>query len=168
MLAPDVADALNTHMGREFSAHFQYLATASYFDAEGLPELAAFFFAQADEEHGHAMRFLRYLLDTDSPVAIPALPAPPSSFESAEEAVRQAVEWEKTVTRQIDDLVQLAAERRDHATHAFLQWFVTEQVEEIATMTELHQVVRRAGESNLLLVESYISRKLARADAAGA
>jgi ferritin len=158
-----MAAALNTHMGREFSAHFQYLSLASYFDGEGLPELAAFFFAQADEEHMHAMKFLRYLLDVGAEVAIPATEAQESAFASAEEAVSRALEWELAVTRHIGDLVHLAAERRDVATQAFLQWFVTEQVEEVATMSELLQVVRRAGEANLLLVEDYVVRRTASA-----
>lgn len=165
MLAPEMAAALNAHMGREFSAHFQYLSLASYFDGEGLPELAAFFFAQADEEHMHAMKFLRYILDAGAEVSIPSMDAALSSCADADDAVGRAVDWEVAVTGQIKDLVHLAVELRDVATQAFLQWFVTEQVEEVATMTELHQVVRRAGEANLLLVEDYVVRKAARAAA---
>lgn len=165
MLAPEMAAALNAHMGREFSAHFQYLSLASYFDGEGLPELAAFFFTQADEEHMHAMKFLRYVLDSGSDVAIPAMPAAATGFSSAEDAVGRALEWEIAVTGQINELVHQAAELRDVATQAFLQWFVTEQVEEVASMSELRQVVRRAGEPNLLLVEDYVVRKAARAAA---
>ena len=165
MLAPEMAAALNAHMGREFSAHFQYLSVASYFDGEGLPELAAFFFAQANEEHMHAMKFLRYVLDAGAEVAIPAIDAPSAACADADDAVSRAVAWELAVTAQINDLVHLAAEHRDIATQAFLQWFVTEQVEEVATMTELRQVVRRAGEPNLLLVEDYVVRKAARAAA---
>lgn len=167
MLNENVASALNTHMGREFAAHFQYLSLASWFDGEGLPELAAFFFAQADEEHVHAMKFLHFVADAGGDVQIPAVPAPPTAFEGAEDAIGQALAWEVAVTRHIDDLVDLAAEHRDHATGAFLQWFVTEQVEEVSTMTELLQVVRRAGEANLLLVEDHIARRMARQAAAG-
>jgi bacterioferritin B len=166
VLNENVAAALNTHMGREFSAHFQYLSLASWFDDQGLPELSAFFFAQAAEEHVHAMKFLNYVLDAGGEVAIPPVPAPPQGFESAEDAVGQALAWEVAVTRHIDDLVDLASEHRDHATAAFLQWFVTEQVEEVSTMTELLQVVRRAGDANLLLVEAHVARKSARAAAA--
>ncbi|MEW6582498.1 MAG: ferritin [Actinomycetota bacterium] len=162
MLNDNVAAALNAHMGREFSAHLQYLSLASYFAGEGLPELAAFFYAQADEEHDHAMRFLHFVSDAGGTVKVPALPAPPTGFEGAEDAVSQALHWEEAVTRHIHDLVDLAAEHRDHATSAFLQWFVTEQVEEVATMSELLQVVRRAGEANILLVEDYIARTMAR------
>ena len=85
-----------------------------------------------------------------------------SRFTTADDAVTAAVEWEVAVTRHIDDLVGLARQHSDYATETFLHWFVTEQVEEVATMTQLQQVVRRAGEANLLLVEDYVARKLAR------
>ena len=153
-----VVDALNVHMGREFEAHLQYLSVSSWFDGEGLPELSKFFAAQAAEEHVHAMRFLTYVQDVGGPVAIPALAAPKPSFESAEEAVAGSLEWEIAITGHIDAVLDLAIARKDHATQVFLQWFVTEQVEEVATMGELLQVTRRAGEDNLLLLEDYVAR----------
>ncbi len=155
-----VVDALNAQMGQELEAHLQYLSISSWFDAEGLPELTRFFAEQAAEEHAHAMKFLTYVQDVGGPVAIPALAAPKPQFESAEEAVAASLEWEQAVTASIDRLVDLAIETRDHATQAFLQWFVTEQVEEVATMSELLQVTRRAGEAHLLLVEDYAARSL--------
>ncbi len=166
MLRDDVADALNIHMGREFGAHFQYLAMSAWFDGEGLPELAGFFARQADEEHVHAMKFWRYIQDAGAPMAIPAIEAPTGTFATAEEATAAAIDWEIRVTRHIDDLVRLAREHNDYATEAFLQWFVTEQVEEVATMTQLTQVVRRAGEANLLQVEDYVARNLGAGSAA--
>jgi len=156
-----VADALNVHMGREFGAHFQYLSLSAWFDEQGLPELAGFFETQASEEHLHAMKFWRYIQDAGAAMEIPGRENPLSRFDPANDAVTAAVEWEVAVTRHIADLVGLARQHSDYATEAFLQWFVTEQVEEVATMTQLQQVVRRAGEGNLLLVEDYVSRKLA-------
>jgi bacterioferritin B len=155
-----VVDALNAQMGRELEAHLQYLAISSWFDAEGLPELSRFFAAQAAEEHAHAMRFLAYVQDVGGPVAIPSLAAPKPDFESAEEAVAASLEWEEAVTAHIHRIVDLTLDTRDHATHTFLQWFVTEQVEEVATMGELLQVTRRAGEGNLLLVDDYVARSV--------
>lgn len=153
-----VIDALNIHMGREFEAHLQYLSVSSWFDSEGLPELTAFFAAQAEEEHVHAMKFLHYVQDVGGPVVIPSLAAPKPSFESAEEAVAGCLEWEVSITGHIDRVLDLAIAEKDHATQVFLQWFVTEQVEEVATMGELLQVTRRAGEANLLLLEDYVAR----------
>ena len=161
LIQQEVADALNVHMGREFSAHFQYLSLSAWFDEQGLPELAGFFETQAAEEHVHAMKFWRYIQDAGAAMEIPSVERPRSRFETADDAVSAAVGWEVTVTKHIDDLVGLARHHSDYATEAFLQWFVTEQVEEIATMSQLQQVVRRAGEANLLLVEDYVARKLA-------
>ncbi|WP_217912805.1 ferritin [Miltoncostaea marina] len=153
-------DALNAQMGRELEAHLQYLSVSSWFDAEGLPELKRFFAAQAAEEHEHAMRFLEYVQDVGGPVVIPSLAAPKPTFESAEEAVGAALEWEKQVTEHIDRLMDLALARNDHATSTFLQWFVTEQVEEVATMEQMLQVTRRVGEGNLMLLEDYVARSV--------
>jgi ferritin len=157
-VAPDVIESLNAQLGRELEAHLQYLAISSWFDAEGLPELSGFFARQAAEEHEHAMKFLGYLQDVGGPVVIPALAAPKPTFESAEEAVAAALDGEREVTARINAIVDAAVASKDHATQAFLQWFVTEQVEEEATMGELLQVTRRAGERNLLLVEDYVAR----------
>lgn len=157
-VAPDVIDSLNAQLGKELEAHLQYLSISSWFDSEGLPELTAFFARQATEEHEHAMKFLTYIQDVGGPVVIPALAAPKPAFESAEEAVAASLEWENEVTASIDAIMDQAIATRDHATQAFLQWFVTEQVEEVSTIGELLQVTRRAGERNLLLLEDYVAR----------
>ena len=159
-MTPDdtVRMALCTQMGREFAAHFQYLAMSAWLEDEGLPELSGFFARQAQEEHGHAMKIFRYVLDTGGPVAIPGQDPPMGSFDSVEALVAAALAQEEQVTRWIDELVHLARDHRDLASEAFLQWYVTEQVEEVATMTELLQVVRRAGDS-LLFVEDYVARR---------
>ncbi len=162
-----VADALNAQMGRELEAHLQYLAVSSWFDAEGLPELTRFFSEQAAEEHGHAMKFLAFIQDVGGSVAIPGLNAPKAAFESAEEAVALSLDWENSVTAHIDAAMNLAVEKNDHATQVFLQWFVTEQVEEVKTMSELLQIVRRAGDRNLLLVEDYVARSAGAGDGGG-
>jgi ferritin len=158
LLSQDRAAALSAHMGREFGAEMQYLSLSAYFEAEGLPQLAAFFLRQAEEEHGHAMRFFAYIRNAGGPVGVPAIEGPKTGFESAEEAVQLALDWELAVTRQINELVDMAREQRDHATEVFLQWFVSEQVEEVSTMSELLQIVRRAGEAGLLLVEEHVAR----------
>ena len=153
-----IADGLNAQLGRELAAHLQYLSIAAYFDAQALPQLAAFFDAQAQEEHDHAMRFMVYIRDVGAQLGIPALEPPQAVFESVEEAVGLSLSSEQAVTGFINDLASLAVEHRDHATQAFLQWFVTEQVEEVSTMSDLLAVVQRAGTTNLLLVEDYVAR----------
>ena len=150
--------AINQQIGHEFGASLQYVSIASYFDHEGLPELAAHFYQQADEERAHAMRFVHFVADAGGDVAIPAIPAPKHSFASAEEAVQQSLDWETTVTQQINNLVDLALKENDHITKNFLNWFVTEQLEEISTVNTLLSIVKRAGKDGLLFVETYVAR----------
>ena len=150
--------AINEQIGREFAASLEYISIASGFASEGLTELAKHFYRQAEEERDHAMRFVKYVVDAGGKMAIPAIPEPKSAFASAEEAVRNSLEWEVTVTKHINTLVDLAVQENDHTTQNFLQWFVTEQLEEVSSMETLLSVVRRAGESGLLTVEAMLAR----------
>ena len=149
--------ALNEQVGNEFAASLQYVAIASYLGGEGLPRLAAHFFKQADEERDHAMRFVKYLNELGTSLAIPAVPAPQAAFDSAESAVATALERERTVTKQINRLVDLAAKDNDHLSQQFLAWFVKEQLEEEATVGNLLRMIQRAGDKNLFLVDAFMA-----------
>ena len=151
--------AINEQIGREFAASLEYVSIASGFASEGLTELAKHFYRQAEEERDHAMRFVKYVVDAGGKVAIPAIPAPKSAFASGEEAVSNSLEWEVTVTKHINGLVDLAMQENDHITQNFLRWFVTEQLEEVSSMETLLSIVRRAGESRLLTVEAILARQ---------
>ena len=159
LISNEMNAAINQQIGREFSSSLQYVAIAAYFDADHLSELAAHFFQQADEERMHAMRFVRYVLDAGGQVEIPEIPAVRSRFANAEEAVRSALDGEITVTKEINSLVDLASRQNDHITQTFLQWFVTEQLEEVSSTDALFSVIRRAGEGGLLHVEEYLARR---------
>ena len=156
-----ISDALNKQMneqiGHEFGASLQYVNIAAYFDDAGLPVLTQHFFKQADEEREHAMKFVRYILDAGGKVAIPAVPAPRSEFASAEEAVGLALEWEYTVTKQINALLDRAMSERDYVAHDFLEWFAREQLEEVSSMDTLLKMIRRSGESGLMLVDNALA-----------
>ncbi len=162
-----IIDAINEQIGNEFSAMLQYVAIGAHFSAETLPELAAHFSRQAEEEKEHALRFVKYVGDTGARVRIPALPAPQSAFQFAEEAVKLSLEQEKKVTAQINAIVHIAKEESDYTTDNFLQWFVQEQLEEVASMQDLLSIVQRAGEGNLLRVEEYLARKGGKSFSAG-
>ncbi len=158
LLKQTVVDALNKQVVEEFTASLQYTAIALYFDRETLPELTSFFHLQADEEHGHAMKLLQYINEAGGHPIIPATKEVKNEFGTAEEAVELALKQEETVTDQINNLVDIAIKENDHLTREFLQWFVTEQLEEVSTMSDLLSVIRRAGETNLLLVEDFLIR----------
>jgi ferritin len=152
------ADALNEQISNEFAAHQQYVAAAVYYDAETLPRLAAFFYRQALEEREHAMMMIKYLLDVGEEVRIPDIKAQQTSFEDGSAPVRMALEQERRVSSEIFALFELAREMKDYRAEQFLQWFVKEQVEEVALMTDLLSVVERS-KDNLLLAEDYIARE---------
>ena len=151
-------DQLNEQVAHEFAASQQYVAIAVWFDAETLPLLAAHFYRQALEERNHAMMIVQYLLDADHDVVTPAVEAPQTSFKDAREPVALALEQEKRVTEQIAALAALAREENDLVGEQFLHWFLQEQREEVSSMSALLSVVERASESNILLVEDYLSR----------
>jgi ferritin len=151
-------DRLTAQIGNEFSAAQQYIAVAVYYEAETLPRLAAFFYSQALEERNHAMMMVRYLLDADVEPEIPGVKAPRCGFASVVEPVAIALEQERRVTDQIAELSGLAREEGDFTSEQFMQWFLKEQVEEIASMSDLLRVVERAGD-NPLLVEDYLARE---------
>ncbi len=157
LISDKMNHAMNDQIGSELSASNQYLQLASYFDGEDLPVLAAFFFSQSDEEREHAMKFVHYVLDTGGKIKIPAIEATSQEVGSAEQAVQMALDWEKTVTEQINALQALASEEGDFAAQGFLDWFSTEQIEEVSTMDELLHTIQRAG-NQLLLVEDFLSR----------
>jgi ferritin len=158
MPAPAFVDRLNQQIGNEFAAHQQYVAIAVHYDAETLPRLAAFFYAQALEERSHAMMMVQYLLDRDAKVAIPGTEAPRVDFADIVEPVRTALEQEKRVTEQINALAALARETGDFQSEQFLGWFLKEQVEEVATMSDLLRVVERA-KDDPLRAEDYLARE---------
>jgi ferritin len=156
---PKIIAVINEQIGNEFGAMLQYYAIAAHFGAEALPELSAHFYKQAEEEKEHALRFIQFVLDLGSRVSIPAVPAPRSQFNAAEDAVKLSLEQEERVTARINTLVAMAKAESDYTTDNFLQWFVKEQLEEVASMEQLLRVVQRAGEDNLLRVEEYIARE---------
>jgi ferritin len=151
-------EQLNNQIGNELAAHNQYLACAVYYDALTMPRMAAFFYGQALEERDHALMMVQYLLDTDADVSIPGADAPQTSFDSVVAPVALALDQEKRVTEQINGLLRIAREESDFASEQFLQWFIKEQVEEVATMTDLLAVVTR-NQDDLEDIEEYVARE---------
>jgi bacterioferritin B len=152
------AAAVNEQIGHEFAASQQYVAIAVYYDSEALPGLAAHFYRQAVEERNHAMMLVQYLLDADQDVTIPGTSPPTTSFPDAVAPVALALQQERTVTDQIGRLTALAREEGDLLGEQALHWFLQEQREEVASMSDLLKVVERASASNILLAEEYLAR----------
>jgi bacterioferritin B len=164
MPATAFVERLNTQIAYEFGAHQQYVAIAVHYDAETLPRLAAFFYAQALEERNHAMMMVQYLLDAGVDVTIPGVEAPKSGFADIVEPVALALEQERRVSGQIEELAKVAREAGDYLSEQFTLWFLKEQIEEVATMSDLLRVVERSRE-NPMLAEEYLVREQPGAEA---
>jgi len=149
-------DAINTQIGEELKASNVYAHMASYFNSLGLLKLTGMFFEQSEEEREHAMKFLHYLLEVEGEVAIPAIPATPTSFESVLSAFETALSWEKDVTGRISHLMDLAVEEKDYASQGLLQWFINEQIEEEATMSHLVTIAQALGDRSILMIEGHL------------
>ena len=149
---------LHEQVGHEFAASQQYVACAVFYEAETLPRLAAHFYAQALEERNHALMMVRYLLDAGIEPVLPGVPPPQSAFTDVVAPVALALEQERRVSEQINALARLAREEGDYTSEQFLQWFIKEQVEEVASMSDLLRVMQRARE-NPLLAEEYLVRE---------
>ena len=158
MTAARFAEQLNTQIGNELAAHNQYLACAVHYDAETMPQMAAFFYRQALEERGHALMMVQYLLDTDCEVSIPGVDAPVSAFVDVVAPMQLALDQEKRVTEQVNGLLRIAREENDYASEQFMQWFIKEQVEEVATMSDLLAVVTR-NRDDIGDIEEYVARE---------
>ena len=154
---PSFASRLNEQIAYEYAASQQYVAIAVYYDSQSLPQLAAHFYRQAVEERNHAMMMVQYLLDADADVLTPGIDAPQTAFSDVVAPVALALAQEKRVTEQIVELVKLARDEGELVGEQFLHWFLQEQREEVASMTELLAVVER-GKDNLLTVEEHLSR----------
>jgi ferritin len=151
-------EQLNQQVAHEFAAHQQYVACAVYYESETLPRLAAFFYRQALEERTHAMMMIQYLLDTDVEVIVPGVAAPRAAFADVVEPVEISLLQEKRVSAQIGALAATARDAGDYAAEQFMQWFIAEQTEEVATMSDLLAVARRSRE-RVSEIEDFLIRE---------
>lgn len=150
--------ALNAHIPNEFAASQAYLAAAIYFDDLTMPRMAAFFYRQSVEERNHAMMIVQYLMDIGETPTIPGVSAPSAGFANIVEPVKMALEQERKVTGQINELTKIARGASDFQGEQFLQWFLKEQVEEVALMDDLLTVCERAADQPLE-IEEFLARE---------
>ncbi|HET9937331.1 MAG TPA: ferritin [Gaiella sp.] len=152
------ADALNEQIAYEFAASQQYVAIAVHYDAQTLPQLAAHFYRQALEERNHAMMMVQYLLDADETIVVPAVEAPQTSFGDVVEPVKLALDQEKRVTGQIQQLALTARDEGDLVAEQFMHWVLQEQREEVSSMSALLDVVERSKDT-VMHVEDFLARE---------
>lgn len=159
MMIPKSMNAkLNEQAKNEFSASHAYLAMSAAFDQMGLKILAARFVEQAQEEREHALKIVRYIQEVGASVSLEAIPKPKADYESAKAIIQAALDSELKVTEQINALVALADQENDYATRSFLNWYVDEQVEEVASMRDLLQWAEMA--RDMLQVEARVRHEM--------
>ena len=148
MLSSDLEARLNEQMRREFASSHLYLQMASHFAAAGFPGFSSWMRAQAAEEQVHAMRFFDFILDRSGTAVLGSSDAPSAEFGSPLEVFEASLAHERMITASIDALYEGA----DRATSAFLDWFATEQVEEEATVAQIVESLKLAGDSGPALL----------------
>src|ERR1700759_3226120 len=158
MAADAFVTQLNEQIAYEYAAHQQYVAIAVYYDSETLPQLARFFYRQALEERDHAMMMVQYLVDADEYVVVPGVAAPGISSGDVAAPVSLALAQEKRVSEQINALAACARGEGDYTSEQFIQWFIKEQIEEVATMSDLLRVVERSRDDPME-IENYMARE---------
>jgi ferritin len=148
VLGKAVEDAMNEQIKNEVFSAYQYLSMAAFCEAENLPGFAHWMRAQAREETEHAMKFYDFILDRNGRVVLQGIDGPLVEFGSPLEVFEKALEHERRVTAMINDLYGLAARENDYAGQTFLQWFVTEQVEEEKNAGEVLETLRMVGDKS--------------------
>ena len=144
---PKVEDAINEQIAQEFYASYLYLSMMAYFEAESLGGFAQWMRMQAQEEHGHAMKLVEFLIERGGRLELKAIDKPPADFESPLAVMEAALSHEQKVTARINDLYELAVAERDYPAQVMLQWFITEQVEEEASAGAIVDQLQLAGDS---------------------
>ena len=146
MLNKKVEAAMNDQLQKELQSAYVYLAMSAYTESQSLPGISQWLRAQWEEELDHAMKFYNFIVDRDGRVELKALDAPKTDYGSALEVFEEALRNEQEVTAAINDLYQLVSQERDFASQALLDWFVTEQVEEEASVQQIIDDLKRVGD----------------------
>lgn len=147
MISKKMQDALNKQINAEFYSSYLYLAMSAHFEDTNMNGFANWMKMQSAEEYGHAMKIYSYLNEVGAKVELNAIDQPKGSWNQPVDAFKDALEHEKKVTKMINDLADLAVEEKDHATNIFLHWFVTEQVEEVASVENIVKKFEMIGDN---------------------
>jgi ferritin len=163
MVNEKVQKSLNEQLNAELYSSYEYLAMAAYFESENLSGFARWMQLQSQEEYGHAMKFYNYLLQAGGKINLTQISAPKVGWKSAEEVFKDTFEHEQKVTKAIYALVDLAIAEKDHATNIFLEWFVTEQVEEEASALKILERIKLIGDnkSGFLFLDHELGQRAA-------
>lgn len=153
MLPKKIEKILNEQIQKEGYSSNLYLAMASWADTEGYAGIAQWLFAQAQEELDHMMKFVHFINERGGHAIIPAFEQPPVQFDGIKKLFNQVLEHERYITKCINDIVALAMKENDFATHNWIQWFVTEQIEEESSVQAIIDKLNLLGDKNMYLFD---------------
>jgi len=159
MLSERMQGAINKQINAELYSSYLYLSMASYFESVDLSGCARWMYAQTQEEIVHAMKMYDYVNEAGGRVILDAIEKPQESWDSPLAVFEHAFKHEQLVTSLINDLMNLAIEEKDHATQIFLQWFVSEQVEEEASASGVVNRLKLAGDHGLFMVDKELGQR---------
>lgn len=154
---------LNAQINKELNSFYIYLGMSAYFEEAGYPGAASWMKLQADEEMMHAMKFYHYVIDRGAQIELDVLDKPAVQYDSIKAAFEVALGHEKFITKSIDEVYSLAVEAKDNATVTFLQWFVTEQVEEEKNATDVLTQLKMVGDNPaaIFMVDQKLAQRVA-------
>jgi ferritin len=162
MISNKMAKALNKQLNNELYSAYLYLSMSSFANCAGMKGASNWFMVQYQEELVHFMKFYDYLNEQGVQAEISTMAAPPAGFGSLLTMFEQALKHEQFITKSINEWMELAVKEKDHATQIFLQWFVTEQVEEEASAGEIIARLKIAGDTGpgLLMVDGELATRV--------
>jgi len=153
MLSKKIEDILNEQVDKEgYSSHL-YLSMAVWAETKGLGGIADWLYAQAEEERIHMLKLVRYINERDGKAAIIAVKEPPTEFGTVGEMFDKVLGHEQFISGSINEIVQVCIEENDHTTNNWVQWFVTEQIEEEASVKGLIDKLKLVGEHNMYMFD---------------
>jgi ferritin len=158
-----IEQAFNSHLNAEFFSSYLYLSMANYFAAQNLEGMAEWMRIQLEEERVHAMKFVDFINDRGGRVVLQQIDQPTIEWDSPLAAFQDAYDHECLISSKINELVDLANKENDHAAHNFLQWFVSEQVEEEATAQRIVEQLKRVGDNpvGLMIIDQQLGARTA-------
>ena len=163
MISEKMQQALNEQVNKEFYSAYLYLAMSGYCDSLGLPGFAHWMRMQYEEENLHVTKMYDYILSQGGKIHLKAIEEPPQDYGTPVEIFEKTLEHEQFITRSINDLMGLAFDERDFATQAFLQWYVSEQVEEEANVQDVLNPLRMMGseKGGLMMIDQKLGGRAA-------
>jgi len=162
MLSKKMEEALNGQLNKEIYSAYLYLSMSAHSTHIGLAGFANWFMVQYNEEMEHAMKIYNYINDQGGKVKLKAIDEPPSTFKDAMDMFQKTLKQEQFITKSIHDLMDLAIKEKDHATQIFLQWFVTEQIEEEGNDNEIIAKLELAGKegNGLFMIDKELAARV--------